>query len=102
MQCPWPQLGSAAPQTPFTAPPALRRPQDDEFRQDAFYAWTRERPRSAWFYFASFLVVLGIVAVTLFPLAPQWLKCAARGRQARAAGPRGAPGRARLLCDALS
>lgn len=42
--------------------------------EGAFYVYLRDKPRSAWFYFSAFLMVLGVVAVTLFPLAPHWAK----------------------------
>jgi hypothetical protein len=37
--------------------------------------WSRERPTSALFYLGSTLVVLAVLGVTLFPLAPNWARC---------------------------
>ena len=38
--------------------------------EDAFYVWNFNRPTSPWFYAMSFLLVVGVTLVTLFPLAP--------------------------------
>jgi hypothetical protein len=53
---------------------ASRAPQDREWREDAFFAWPRDRPTSAWFYVCSGLVAIAVLCVTLFPLAPHWAR----------------------------
>lgn len=59
-------------------------PQDDAFRPELFYAWPHDRPASTLFYVMSALVAAGVILLTLFPLAPHWLRC--DGRWAAAAG----------------
>jgi hypothetical protein len=42
--------------------------------EEVFYAWSYDRPTSAWFYVASGALVVAALCVTLFPLAPYRLR----------------------------
>ncbi len=48
--------------------------QEQAWDADGFYAWTYERPTSVWFYALSALMVVAVIAVCLFPLAPYRVK----------------------------
>jgi translocation protein SEC62 len=39
-----------------------------------FYLWMEERPMPPWQYALAVLMVVGILVVCLFPLAPYWLR----------------------------
>jgi hypothetical protein len=41
---------------------------------DFFYLWMEDRPMPPWQYAMAVLMVVGILVVCLFPLAPYWLR----------------------------
>lgn len=42
------------------------------FAEEYFYAWQYERPASPWLFALSALLVVVVMALCLFPLAPHW------------------------------
>ena len=42
------------------------------FAEEFFYAWQYERPASPWLFALSALLVVVVMALCLFPLAPHW------------------------------
>ena len=42
------------------------------FAEEFFYAWQFERPASPWLFAMSALLVVVVMALCLFPLAPHW------------------------------
>ena len=52
-------------QTGGTGPPQA-------FAEEFFYAWQYERPASPWLFALSALLVVVVMALCLFPLAPHW------------------------------
>lgn len=44
------------------------------FSTDDFYAWTYDKPTSAWVYALSALAAIGVILVCLLPVAPDWVK----------------------------
>ncbi|KAK9839798.1 hypothetical protein WJX81_002420 [Elliptochloris bilobata] len=50
---------------------------DKSFAEEHFYAWQYERPASPWLFALSALLVVVVMALCLFPLAPHWVKLAA-------------------------
>ncbi|KAK9806919.1 hypothetical protein WJX72_007432 [[Myrmecia] bisecta] len=44
------------------------------FTEDAFYAWTYDRPASPWLWLGSGLLILVVIGFCLFPLAPNKVK----------------------------
>jgi translocation protein SEC62 len=49
-------------------------PDAQRFDAAAFYAWTYERPASPWALAWAALAAAGVLAVCLFPMAPNWAK----------------------------
>ena len=44
------------------------------FAEEFFYAWQYERPASPWLFALSALLVVVVMALCLFPLAPHWCR----------------------------
>lgn len=55
---------------------ALVPVQDQRWADDAFYIWTYELPTSPWFYVGAGALVLLVLMLCLFPLAPYQIKIA--------------------------
>ncbi|GFH11475.1 uncharacterized protein HaLaN_06976 [Haematococcus lacustris] len=50
--------------------------QDQQWDEDAFYAWKYERPTSMWYYLGIGAIPVVVIAACLFPLAPWWARVA--------------------------
>ena len=48
--------------------------QAQSFGEESFYAWTYEKPVSPWAYVAAGAAVVAALLISLFPLAPNWVK----------------------------